>query len=211
MPIKKNLYVLVGPPSVGKSTWVLTNLVGSSFELISRDNIVDEIADENNLTYDDLFSSPTPDEKLGDVNKKFGQVVKSPSYIRNPLSYEKLLTLNKTINDKLNEKKKQAVMSNKDIVVDMTNMTVNARKSAVAIISGKEDLYNKIAVVFNFKGKEDKIKDLSKQRSIELQKKGKSKTINEQVFKNMFDSFQDVTDAEGFDQIIRINGEHLEK
>lgn len=42
---EKKIYVLVGPPSVGKSTWI-KNTFKSEPYIISRDNIVDQVADE---------------------------------------------------------------------------------------------------------------------------------------------------------------------
>jgi predicted kinase len=52
---QKVIYVLVGPPSVGKSTWIRKQDFPADTKIISSDQIVEEIARENNMTYDDFF------------------------------------------------------------------------------------------------------------------------------------------------------------
>ena len=68
---RKKIYVLVGPPSVGKSTWVKDNAPDSY--IISRDDIVEKVAGEYGWTYDDMFFSPSQEEKIGDESKKYGK------------------------------------------------------------------------------------------------------------------------------------------
>ena len=51
----KTIYILIGPPSVGKSTWIKNNLSDKNPYIINRDDLVEKIAEEIELTYDDLF------------------------------------------------------------------------------------------------------------------------------------------------------------
>lgn len=50
----KNIYILVGPPGSGKSTWVEKEFQGECF-VVSSDKIIEEIAAEKNQTYNEVF------------------------------------------------------------------------------------------------------------------------------------------------------------
>lgn len=207
---KKSIFVLIGPPSVGKSTWIEKTFAGKDPYIINRDSIVEQIAESMGMTYDEMFVAPQSDESIGQENPKYGIVTKSPAFMTwQPLSYSKILKANSIINDKLKEKISGAINSDKDIIVDMTNMTINARKQALRAIEGKEEDYNKIAVVFNFSGAEEIIKKMSKKRSEEIKAKGGSKTIPENVLDRMMSSFQEVSPSEHFDEIINVDNREL--
>ena len=201
----KKIYVLVGPPSVGKSTWIKNTFNQISPFVINRDDIVENVAKEYGWTYDDMFVNPPTDSKEGDVSEKYGKVVKSPDFMTwSPISYDKILEANNKVTKLLNEKVLEAKGKN-NIVVDMTNMTSGARKIALKPIEGDEQEYHKVAVVFNFEGAQDLIKKVAFKRAEEAKKIGKSKTIPEAAFDRMFKSFQQVTKDEGFDEIINID------
>jgi len=51
--LRPRIYVLVGPPGVGKGWWVKNN-VGDAY-IISRDDIVDAVRKPHGLKYDDMF------------------------------------------------------------------------------------------------------------------------------------------------------------
>lgn len=202
---KKSIFVLVGPPAVGKSTWIKNTFTEKTPYIISRDEIVNKIASSLGLSYDEMFARPT--EPLGFENEKYGTVIKSPAFMTwQPLSYSKILEANTTINNLLKERINNAVQSGQDIIVDMTNMTANARKQALKAIEGKENMYNKIAVVFSFKGAEDIIKKVSKRRSEE-----ESKTIPEDVLDKMMNSFQEISPDENFDKVVSVDNREVLK
>lgn len=69
-PDEKKIYILIGPPAVGKSTWVENNLGNQDLHVINRDEIVEEVAEENDLTYDDMFAKPGQDKNIGDKQEK---------------------------------------------------------------------------------------------------------------------------------------------
>ena len=203
---KKKIFVLVGPPAVGKSTWIKNTFQKDDPYIINRDSIVEEVASQMGMTYDDMFSAPPKDSTIGTEDEKYGTVVSSPSFMTwQPLSYSNILDANKLINDKLNDKIKNAATSGRDIVVDMTNMTANARKQALKSISGKEDMFHKVAVVFPFHGAEHIIKKMAFKRSQEIKSQGGSKTIPPEVLDRMMSSFQQIAPEEGFDEVVEMD------
>jgi len=201
----KKIYVLVGPPSVGKSTWIKQTFVDIEPYIINRDEIVEQVAKTYGWTYDDLFVAPLPDQGEGDVSEKYGTVVKSPEYMTwQPLSYDKVLEANGKVAELFNKKVLEA-KGQENIVVDMTNMNAGSRKGALKAIEGSEDEYRKIAVVFNFKGAEEVIKKVAQKRAEEAKRQGLSKTIPPEAFDRMFKSFQEVSPEEGFDEVINVD------
>lgn len=71
---KRILYILIGAPGTGKSTWINKNIKNSSTIIISRDNIVDEMRKETGMTYDEAFK----DKKF--QNEVTKQLKKEVSY-----------------------------------------------------------------------------------------------------------------------------------
>ena len=212
----KNIYVLVGPPSIGKSTWVSNTFKDTPPFIISRDDIVDEVADEYGLTYDEMFSAPPSGSTIGEIHSKFGKVIQTPTREVHDvkfakLIYDKVWEANNEVYHRYQERMKEA-RGKDNIVIDRTNMTPKERKEAFEIIEGIEDQYHKVAVVFTFKGIEEIIKKVNLKRAEELKKLGRYKTIPGEVFNRMFSRYQEVGKDEGFDEIINIdNSEALRR
>ena len=201
----KTIYVLVGPPSVGKSTWIKQTFVDVEPYIINRDEIVEQVSKTYGWTYDDLYVGPLPEQKEGDVSEKYGTVVKSPEYMTwQPLSYDKVMEANGKVAELFSKKVSEA-KSQENIVVDMTNMNAGSRVGALKAIEGVEHEYRKVAVVFNFKGAEDIIKKVAQKRAEEAKKLGLSKTIPPEAFDRMFKSFQEVSTEEGFDEVVNVD------
>ena len=211
----KKIYVLVGPPSVGKSTWVKQTFKDVEPYIINRDDLAEEVASQYGWTYDDMFITPPQDSVEGDTSDKYGDVIKAPSYMNWPgapkVVYDKVVEANGKVQKLFNERVAGA-KGQDNIVVDMTNMNSGSRKSALKAIEGSESDYQKVAVVFNFKGAEDIIKSVAQKRAEEAKKMGKSKTISAEVMDRMFKNYQEVSPEEGFDEIInQDNTEELKK
>ncbi len=52
--MSKDIYILVGPPGAGKTTWVEKEFQGECF-VVSSDKIIEEVAAEKNQTYNEVF------------------------------------------------------------------------------------------------------------------------------------------------------------
>lgn len=201
---KKEIVVLVGPPAIGKSTYIKNKFPKNSVYVVSRDNIVDEVSSSMGLTYDDMFVTPPQNAEIGKPypnKEKFGIVLEAPPYMKwSKTVYSNIQNANDIINKKLEQEFKNAVSSNKNIVVDMTNMTIGSRKNALKYASGKD--YFKRAVVFTLQDSDlpELIKRM-KNRSEIIKSQGGSKTIGEDVLFKMIKSFQQISPSEGFDKI----------
>ena len=205
---KRKIFVLVGPPSAGKSTWISNTF--SSVEdkpyIINRDDIAEDVAEANGWTYDDMFITPPAGSVLGDIDEKYGKVVPAPSWMSwTKTVFSRIQGANGRVQHLFEQRVDGAIGSGKDIIIDMTNMTTGARKAALKAINGSESEFEKIAVVFQFQGAEGIIKKIAQKRAEAAKRMGKSKTIPDAAFERMFASFQEVSPSEGFDKILSVD------
>lgn len=204
--VKRKIYVLVGPPSVGKSTWISRTFKDSQPYIISRDDIAEAVAERQGWTYDDMFHAPPKDAQLGDTHPQFGEVVPSPKYMTwQPLSYAGISAANREIGGEFGARVAAAGDSGRDIVVDMTSMNAAARKGALAAIKGREGEFEKIAVVFLFQGAEDAVQRVAQIRADRARAQGKSKTVPPAAIARMMSAYEPVTPGEGFDSVIEFD------
>lgn len=202
--IKRKMIVLVGPPSVGKSTWIKSNFPNSY--IINRDDVVESVASSYGFTYDDLFATPPIDAEIGDVDEKYGNVLLAPEWMTwTKKVFDKVEEVNMKVKEIMDSKISNANHSSQDIVIDMTNMNVNSRRNAMKAIEGNEEEYHKVAVDFKFKGAEEIIKKIAEKRAEASKRMGKSKTIPPASFERMFNSYEKPTKSEGFDEIISVD------
>ena len=157
---KRKLYILVGPPAVGKSTWIQNNLNPSTSYIISRDKIFEDVR-----------------EQFGSINKNA------------------LLEIDRRLKERIDNAKH----SKKDIIIDSLNLTVKQRQLVVKGLQLAEE-YEKIAVVFNFKGEENIILENAQKRNRET-----GKNIHEQTLKRSMSRFEDIKVQEGFSKIINVD------
>jgi predicted kinase len=205
---KKELIVLVGPPAVGKSTYIARKFDPKDVFVVSRDDIVDEVSKSMGLTYDDMFVLPPKDSVPNtsiDGMEKYGMVEKAPLWMSwTKTVFKKVADANEIINNQLQNKFKEAVDSGKNVVVDMTNMTAKIRQNALKYAQDRD--FFRRAVVFTFAESDlPEIFNRMKKRSAEIASKGGSKTIGEDVIHRMIKSFEKVSPEEGFDKVETIN------
>ena len=199
---------MVGPPAVGKSTWLKKNAPDSY--VVSRDDIVDKIALKKGMAYDDTFETPPKDMEIGHVDDKLGAVIPKPEgypdWMPDKL-WSNVFNANKEIQLGFKNSFGKALRSGKDIAVDMTLMNKAARDSIMKEFGEDISRYDVEAVNFNFQGEQTKgaLKQIASRRADEIKKRGGSKTIPESVFDRMFDSYEAPSLDEGFNSIIQVD------
>ena len=205
---KKELVVLVGPPAVGKSTYIAQKFHPDDVFVVSRDEIVDRVSKDYDMTYDDMFALPPKDALPNTIvvgMEKYGNVQKAPLWMKwTPVVFDRVQEANDRINNLLQKRFSDAVNSDLNIVVDMTNMTASVRKNALKHADKKD--YFKRAVVFTFQDSDlPELMRRMKERSDKIRKQGGSKTIGEDVVNRMIKSFETIDPKEGFDRVDTIN------
>ncbi len=85
--------------------------------------------------------------------------------------------------------------SNKNVIIDMTNMT---RKRRIGSLSFFGDEYYKVGIIFPV------LSDEEYERRNEKRTREEKKTIPSHVIKSMISSYQTISKEEGFDKIISI-------
>lgn len=94
-----------------------------------------------------------------------------------------------------------AVASGKDIVIDKTNMSAKSRRNAFKAIRGNEADFDKVAVVFDFRGMEQDVL-----RSVEMRAAAEGdKHIPPDDVINTMNRFEMPSYEEGFDDIIIVD------
>jgi|688.fasta_scaffold10912_4 predicted kinase len=175
--MKNKFIVLVGPPAIGKSTYTKNTLASLRPTIISRDDIVEQVSNESGITYNEYYAK-LADPELANLREKVEHIVQN--------------------------KFKDAINNNENIVVDMTHMNKNSRKRTLKYIASAD--YEKVAVVFKFeKQMIPYLQKLSLGRTKEYQQVGKIKYIPDHVFYEMADRFEPVDNGEGFDTIVHID------
>ena len=150
-PTNKHIFMLIGPPSIGKSTWIRENVPGAF--VISSDETVEAAAKKHGFTYDDLFAGyPTQQEIAANyTHPKYGPIGKQQIGWKSfkPKAFQFTNTAEKEADDELERLKSIATQSGKPIVVDMTNTSAHIRKMVMDKINPGPE-FIKVGVIFFF-------------------------------------------------------------
>lgn len=76
---RRKLFVLVGPPSVGKSMWIRNTFRRMPY-IVSRDYIVDKVVDERGMTYHDVFYDK---DASSEVNRRLARRIENAKNVDN--------------------------------------------------------------------------------------------------------------------------------
>lgn len=203
---QRELIVLVGPPCIGKTTYISKRFDLNECIVINRDLIVDIVAAEIGLNYNDLFAYPPPDSTLDFIHHKYGRVVPAPEQIRwCKFVYEKIMQSNQEVNMRMKDMFQNAIEdTKKNIILDMTNIESFTRIGALKFVVGKN--FFKRAIVFEMSNTDYPELVNRMKRSCDLIKaSGGSRILNENILIGMISNFQPVTLNEGFDRIEKVN------
>ena len=215
-PEATDMFVLIGPPSIGKSTWISENVPGAY--IVSSDEVTESVAASHKMSYDDMFEypqqeftrsgDPNPNYNPNEIHPLFGKVVDQgiPWKKWLPKAYEKVNAAEIQALDKLEQVKKDAKLSGRPIVIDMTNMNVGGRKRIIDQMLQYTGMnLRKIGVVFEFEGAEQDIKNVAMSRNVLKQMSGRGpKTIPDVAFDRMMGSYEPPTTGE-FDKVIHVD------
>lgn len=205
---KKKIYVLVGPPAVGKSTWIRKNAPDAY--VVSSDEITIEVARERGMTYDDMFDyPPQPTNRDGSPNLSFDPGYVHPRWgpiVDQQLSWKKWAPkAYKKVNDaeveaqkRIEQRYANATSAGTDIVLDLTNMNKGSRKFAIQKL-GDISNFDLVAINFGWNDDVDFLKKASAERSQkEFEETGMKKTIPPAAFDRMIGGYESPSEEEGF-------------
>jgi hypothetical protein len=203
----KILYVLIGPPASGKSTWIKQNITSKNLDyaIVSRDDIIlQKIHPKYGIGGKELYGTKPPETaKVGDVDPQHGEVFLSP-YSGKP-RYKKYHDINSELDTYEQEARKEA-LSHDVIVVDKLNLSTEQRKDALAIVA-KNPEYKKVAVVLYPDLEKLKAGEEKRAAAIAAQGGQPPKKMDPEYLKKKFEEVSAITDellrSEGFDQIIK--------
>lgn len=154
------LTILVGPPCSGKSTWIAAN--GGNATIVSRDDLVEAAGAKRGLNYSEAF-------KFLNTNKEVSQ---------------------EEVDGPLNDAIKDARANNKNVVIDMTNMSKKGRRRWI------NELHNHDAKAVVFLTGYEELKKRNKNRANMT-----GKYIPSHVLEDMCIRYSMPTYAEGFNEI----------
>jgi len=155
-PTNANITVLIGPPAVGKTTWREAN-VGPDDVVVSRDDIMEQYAVENSIIGTEVDCHVCKGDGFNTVisfnagpvdHDCYNCKATGKSKVKNYSELWKYLednNLHKEIDVILQTTFKEAVKANKNVVIDMTNMSRKTRRKWLANVPKN---YSKTAVVF---------------------------------------------------------------
>lgn len=219
--LRKAIYVLVGPPAVGKTSWIKNNIQNKDtpFTIISRDQIIeDQIFPKYKITNNELYTlNPPKDAEVGKVipgMEKYGIVATRSNGKK---VFSQIATANTEVESLINKEKDAAmrIINNLpkeepyNIVIDAINATPEERQKVVSMVDQNKDI-KKVAVFFKFKDYRAEIEKRANQRAHQMGKELggqfiKGREIPSGVFDAIFKRIEKPTESEGFDEVIMVD------
>ncbi len=214
--MKKEIYILIGPAAIGKTTWI--NSIGfpeKSLAIISRDDIVRDISTKYNLSFDDLYHFPPHDSTVGEFItgfEKYGKVIESPTIVKHlqPYSYQYLDSVNAEINFAFYNQFQYAARNPEIsyIVIDRVHLRKKERTEYLNLLPTDRKNFYISAVLFNFQDP-DTINIISKMSDIRTKKMkaagGRYRTVPRKVQENMIKFYEPIQDSEEYDSIQHVD------
>ena len=208
----QKLFFLIGPPSVGKSTWIKDE--GPKYGIvnpykISMDDVTDMIGDVHGLDYDEMFEKPIQPGQPGytedQYSEEYGEMIDQPLSWKTwePKVWSKVAQAQGEAMSEHDRIIGAAAASGRPIVVDMTNMNKGARERMINQLDAPN--HRLIAVVFDWDDDVEFLKGSAAKRAEErFEQTGRRKTIPPEAFDRMVGGYEPPTEGEGWDEIIHV-------
>ena len=208
---QRKIYILIGPPAVGKSSWMRRAFRNRKPYTINRDDIIERQFSETGMSNFQMYNVPVPSNlKDGDMNPKYPELGPVVSYEfggKPRRGYKNALEASTNVNKIFADMVQQAIDKKYfTIVFDGLYSTPKQRIDMLAALSKLPNYkdYKKIAVFFEFKGYEKEIKKGAAERAIDLKRKygeGFKREISDEAYEKIFSSIIEPTLEEGFDEV----------
>ncbi len=199
-----NFYVLVGPPAVGKSTWIKNTFQGKTkgvdYEVISKDDEIEDLFSTTQLSNKQLYHTKPEDDI---THPEYGEVIKYNFRDKERKQYKKIYDTNNEINSRINNKIKSALSKKIDIVIDAINKNEIERQQVLKNVADNSN-YKKIAVYFSFPSIAD-LEKRAKKRADLLRKKYGDKfdrSVSRGEYEDITSKITTPSTSEGFDEVI---------
>jgi len=205
----KTFYVLVGPPAVGKTSWIkhFIEESGETYTVISRDQIIeDQIFPKYNIANNELYTLvPPKDSKIGETIsgfEKYGKVIEDR---RGKKAFKNILEANEEVEKQIKKQILASFITKPDnIIIDAVNGTSVERSKALNLVKSHPE-YRTVAVYFEFEQYRKEIEKRASERAAQMKKElGSSFTrdVPSKVYDVMFSKITKPHSSEGFDQIV---------
>lgn len=214
--MKKEIYILVGPAAIGKTTYL--NNIGFPKDklcLVSRDEVVADVSLRYNLSFDDLYHFPPHNATLGTYIpgfENYGKVIESPEIVLHlhPFSYQYLNEVNAEINYRFYNEFNAAIRNpNIDyVIVDRVHLRDYERRIYFEYLEKNRKDFFVTAVVFNFEDPDtlDIIEQMAELRKQNLIQSGqRTRTVKRKVQENMIKFYEPLKLEDGYDAIAKID------
>lgn len=214
--MKKEIYVLIGPAAIGKSTYTKNaGFPQEKLKIINRDDVVARVSERYGLGFDDMYHFPPHDAVPGtfiEGKESYGKVIVSPKVVihLHPFSYQYLDSVNAEINYGFYNEFQSAIRRPEinHIVIDRVHMRSYERKVYFEYLEPFRQKYVVTAVLFNFQDPDalDVIEQVSALRTKAIAESGgKIRTVSRKVQENMIKFYEEPTKEEGFDSILKVD------
>ena len=205
----KNFYVLVGPPAVGKTSWIkhFIEESGETYTVISRDQIIeDQIFPKYKLANNELFTTiPPKDSKVGETIKGFEKYGKIIQDSKGRKVFKNIIEANAEIEEQVKKQTAAALSTKPDnIIIDAINATELERARALNLVENKPE-YKKIAVFFEFEPYRKEIEKRAAERAAQMKKElggGFAREVPSKVYDVIFSRITRPSESEGFDEVV---------
>lgn len=213
--MKKEIYILIGPAAIGKTTFIKNaGFPDGKYRIVSRDEVVARVSKQYNLDFDDLYHFPPHDSIVGSYipgMEKYGRVINSPSVVvhLHPFSYEYLDSVNAEINYAFYNEFQAAIRDPQIdfIIVDRVHLRHKERSVYENYLGHNRESFITIGVLFDFTTPDilDVLALASQYRTEDMKKRGERyRTVGRSVQENMLKHYESIQEGE-FDTVIHVN------